>query len=57
VRWRARAAARLRERAEAQGVAVHDLVPSFEDFNADLRRLGSARLGRQVREQLAVVPL
>ena len=52
-----RAAARLRDRAEAQGVAVHDLVPSFEDFNEDLRRLGPARLGRQVREQLAGVPL
>lgn len=52
-----RAAARLRDRAEAQGVAVHDLVPSFDDFNEDLRRLGPARLGRQVREQLAVVPL
>lgn len=52
-----RAAARLRDRAEARGVAVHDLVPSFEDFNEDLRRLGPARLGRQVREQLAVVPL
>ncbi len=53
----ARAAAGLRDRAEAQGVAVHDLVPSFEDFNEDLRRLGPARLGRQVREQLAGVPL
>lgn len=50
-----RAAIRLRDRAEAQRVAVHDLVPSFEDFNEDLRRLGPARLGRQVREQLAGV--
>lgn len=52
-----RAAARLRDRAEAEGVAVHDLVPSFEDFNEDLRRLGPARFGRQVREQLPGVPL
>ena len=44
-----RAAARLRDRAEAQGVAVHDLVPSFDGFNEDLRRLGPARLGRLVR--------
>jgi hypothetical protein len=28
-----RAAARLRERAEAQGLVVHDLVPSLDDFN------------------------
>ena len=52
-----RAAARLRGRAEAQGVAVHDLVPSLDDFNDDLRRLGPARLSRQVREQLVGVPL
>lgn len=52
-----RAAARLRDRAEAQGVAVHDLVPSFDDFNEDLRRLGPARLGRQVRDRLTGVPL
>jgi len=48
-----RAATRLRERAEAQGVAVHDLVPCLDDFNEDLRRLGPARLGRQVGKQLA----
>lgn len=52
-----RAAARLRKRAQAQGVAVPDLVPSFDDFNEDLRRLGPARLGRQVREKVAAVPL
>lgn len=53
----ARAAARLRDRAEAQGVAVLDLVPRLDDFNEDLRRLGPAHLGRQARDQLAGVLL
>ena len=35
------AAARLRDRAQAQGLAVHDLVPCLDDFNDDLRRLGA----------------
>lgn len=52
-----RAAASLRERAEVHGVAVHDLVPCLDDFNEELRRLGPAGLGRQVREQLAGVLL
>jgi hypothetical protein len=47
------AATRLRDRAEAQGVLVHDLVPSLEDFNDDLRRLGATQLRRQVLDQLA----
>lgn len=42
------AAARLRERAEASGVAVFDLAPGEGDFNADLRRLGRDRLRRCV---------
>ena len=40
----AAAAARLRERAEAAGAAVFDLVPEAGDFNVDLRRLGLGRL-------------
>lgn len=51
------AAARLRDRAEAQGVAVRDLVPCLDDFNDDLRRFGPARLGRHVREKIACAPL
>ena len=31
------------------------LMHSFEDFNEDLRHLGPARLGRQVRDQLVGV--
>ena len=48
-----RAAARLRDRAEAQGVVVHDLVPCLDDFNDDLRRLGATQLRRRVCDQLA----
>jgi hypothetical protein len=48
-----RAAARLRDRAEAQGVVVHDLVPSLDDFNDDLRRFGATQLRRRIRDQLA----
>lgn len=40
----ARAAARLRDRATAQGVAVIDLVPALGDFNGDLRRWGVSAL-------------
>ena len=50
-----RAALRLRERAEAGGVVVHDLVPCLGDFNDDLRRLGPAALARRVRGQLAAL--
>lgn len=50
-----RAAVRLRACAEARGVAVHDLVPCFGDFNDDLRRLGPAALARQVRDHLAAL--
>lgn len=50
-----RAAVRLRARAEAQGVAVRDLVPCLGDFNDDLRRLGAVALARQVHEQLAAL--
>ncbi|WP_137390352.1 DUF7146 domain-containing protein [Rhodoligotrophos defluvii] len=52
-----RAAARLRDRAEAQGVAVRDLVPCLDDFNDDLRRLGPAHLRRHARDQIADVLL
>jgi hypothetical protein len=48
-----RAAARLRDRAEAQGVMVHDLVPCLDDFNDDLRCVGATQLRRRVRDQLA----
>lgn len=50
-----RAAGRLRERAEARGIAVHDLVPRLGDFNDDLRRLGPTALARHVRGQLTAV--
>jgi hypothetical protein len=46
------AAARLRDRAEAQGVVVHDLVPCLDDFNDDLRCVGATKLRRQVLDQL-----
>jgi hypothetical protein len=48
-----RAAAHLRDRAQAQGVVVHDLVPCLDDFNDDLRCLGATQLRRRVRDQLA----
>jgi len=48
-----RAAARLRDRAEAQGVVVHDLVPCLDDFNDDLRRYGATQLRRGGLDQLA----
>ncbi|MGF1610431.1 MAG: toprim domain-containing protein [Kiloniellales bacterium] len=50
-----RAAVRLRARAEAQGVAVDDLVPCLGDFNDDLRRLSPTALARNVRDQLAAL--
>jgi hypothetical protein len=48
-----RAAGILRDRAEAQGVMVHDLVPCLDDFNDDLRCVGATQLRRQVLDQLA----
>lgn len=49
----AAAAARLRERAAAQGIAVVDLVPRADDFNADLRRFGVTALRARVLAGLA----
>jgi hypothetical protein len=53
----ARAADALRDQAQAQGIAVRDLVPCLDDFNDDLRRFGPARLGRRVQEQLGDILL
>ena len=51
------AARRLRVRAEAEDIAVHDLVPRLGDFNEDLRALGrvafTARVRRLLRPALA----
>ena len=47
------AAMRLRTRAEAEDVAVHDLVPSLGDFNEDLRTLGRAAFTARMRHQLS----
>jgi hypothetical protein len=44
---------RLTNRAQAAGVDVLGLVPKFEDFNEDLRRLGVERLRATVHRQLA----
>lgn len=49
----AQAAARLRERAQATGVEVIDLVPRGGDFNADLRRIGLAALQARLLRALA----
>ena len=48
-----RAAARLRERGQAAGIEVRDLVPVHEDFNADLCALGPAVLLAHLVPQLA----
>jgi hypothetical protein len=45
------AAARLRVRAEADGIAVVDLAPGGSDFNADLGRFGCEGLRRRVLRQ------
>lgn len=45
-------AERLRERAEAAGLAVAVLRPRLIDFNADLRRWGHDALAERVRSQL-----
>lgn len=47
------AMASLSNRAEAAGIEVGSLLPSFDDFNEDLRRLGAERLRTSVRRQLA----
>ena len=48
-----RAAERLRERAEAFGIAVMVLRPRLIDFNADLRRRGPERLRQRILAQLS----
>jgi hypothetical protein len=47
------AMASLCNRAEAIGIEVGSLLPCFDDFNEDLRRLGAERLRTSVRWQLA----
>ena len=47
-----RAAERLRQRAEAAGLAATVLRPRLIDFNADLRRWGANALADRVRPQL-----
>jgi len=47
------AMASLCNRAEAAGIEVGSLLPCFDDFNEDLRRLGVERLRTSVRRQLA----
>ena len=49
------AAERLRERAEAAGLAATVLRPRLIDFNADLRRWGHDALAERVRAQLPMV--
>lgn len=46
------AAFHLRQRAEAQGIEVVDVVPQRSDFNHDLRSLGRAALFDSVARQL-----
>ncbi|MGH7070780.1 MAG: toprim domain-containing protein, partial [Acetobacteraceae bacterium] len=48
-----RAAERLRERSEAAGIEVRDLVPVYGDFNLDLCRLGPAAMLGHLASQLA----
>jgi hypothetical protein len=47
------ATASLCNRAEAAGIEVGSLLPCFDDFNEDLRRLGVERLRASLRRQLA----
>jgi hypothetical protein len=47
------ALATLTQRAEAAGIEALALEPVFDDFNADLRRLGQACLQAGLRPQLA----
>jgi hypothetical protein len=51
------AAARLRERGQAAGIEVRDLVPVHEDFNADLCALGPAALLAHLAPQLVPADL
>ncbi len=46
-----RAATRLRGHAEARGIAVRELAPVADDFNADLARYGLDALRRRVLRQ------
>jgi hypothetical protein len=48
-----KAAKRLRERGEALGIDVRELVPVHDDFNADLGRLGASALLVHLVPQLA----
>jgi len=48
------AMASLCNRAEAAGIEVGGLLPCFDDFNEDLRRLGVERLRASVRQQLVL---
>lgn len=47
------AMASLCNRAEAAGIEVGSLLPRFDDFNEDLRRLGVDQLRESVRQQFA----
>jgi hypothetical protein len=51
------AAARLRQRGQAAGIEVRDLMPVHEDFNADLRALGPAALLAHLAPQLVPADL
>jgi hypothetical protein len=46
------AMASLHHRATAAGIETHGLLPRFDDFNEDLRRLGIEDLRASVRQQL-----
>lgn len=46
------AMASLRHRATAAGIETHGLSPSFDDFNEDLRQLGTDEFRASVRQQL-----
>ena len=48
------ATASLCNRAEAAGIEVWSLLPCFDDFNEDLRRLGVERLRASVSRQLVL---
>jgi len=48
------AAERLRDRAEAAGIAATVLRPRLIDFNADLRRWDAGALAQRVRSQLPI---
>ena len=47
------AAERLHERAGTAHIEVYDLVPAWDDFNEDLRRLGPGMLRARLADQLA----